>query len=801
MVGDTHLRKYKNKTRAFGVFLASLASCFIISVTVASAEPQHSPEQYQAEIRTTTFGIPHIKADTEEAAAFGLGYVYARDNYCLLTDIILTVRGERSKFFGPQETGGAMHDSGILSLTNLHSDFYFKLINSQENLDVALGALSLNSKALMTAYVAGANKAVTEAKQNGGLSENCPFAAKAGPFSVYDAVAHMRSIVAEASNRFGKYMIAADKTLNGSEDNITEDARLMLSEERRAFGSNAIAFGRDATANKKGLLLANPHLPWYGSMRLYQAHITVPGVMDVMGATLPGTPTLLFGFSDEFAWTHTVNTSSHYTVQKLSMAGDAWPSYVVDGEKVPLKKITVQVELPENSAGDVRYATHDFWTSEFGPVIRIPGMLDWDQDTAYALADANLQNTRMIDTWSAINKAHSLKEMDSAVKSLVGMPWVNIIAADKDGNAYYANMSVIPNVSNEQLDGCVSENDRRRFGQGKFIMFVLDSSQSKCHWQENADAPQAGILPGNALPSLIRHDFVQNSNDSAWLTNPEAPLEQTPLIVSASDYPQNGRTRLGIIGAQKAIQETGAAVDAKAVKALLLENGSLAAEWLKSSATKVCAGELSISIKGQTISLQKACNALVQWDGHANLDSRGYLLAQAWLRNIKKQPNIWKIAFDPDAPLITPRGFQDENAESIAVLRSALAQAVTDLEAHNIAYEAPLWEVQRVNAGSLPIPMHGGDADDVYNVTHGIYSNGYNIVRNGASYLALITYTDAGPVADTVLVYGQSTKPRSVHSIDQTHLYANKMFIRLPFREAEIESELIRPEETIQADK
>ena len=37
-----------------------------------------------ASVRTTSFGIPHIKASNFAGLGYGLGYAYARDNLCIL---------------------------------------------------------------------------------------------------------------------------------------------------------------------------------------------------------------------------------------------------------------------------------------------------------------------------------------------------------------------------------------------------------------------------------------------------------------------------------------------------------------------------------------------------------------------------------------------------------------------------------------------------------------------------------------------------------------------------------------------
>ena len=46
-----------------------------------------------------------------------------------------------------------------------------------------------------------------------------------------------------------------------------------LSKLQPQIGSNAYGFGSEATENGRGLVLGNPHFPWDGSERLYQAHL------------------------------------------------------------------------------------------------------------------------------------------------------------------------------------------------------------------------------------------------------------------------------------------------------------------------------------------------------------------------------------------------------------------------------------------------------------------------------------------------------------------------------------------------
>lgn len=67
------------------------------------------------------------------------------------------------------------------------------------------------------------------------------------------------------------------------------------------LGSNAIAFGRAATGTDAGVLFGNPHWYWGGPDRFYQAHLTIPGRLNVAGAAFLGIPVIMIGFNEQVA--------------------------------------------------------------------------------------------------------------------------------------------------------------------------------------------------------------------------------------------------------------------------------------------------------------------------------------------------------------------------------------------------------------------------------------------------------------------------------------------------------------------
>src|SRR5215204_2879819 len=72
-------------------------------------------------------GIPHIVGKGFRSVGYGEGYAYAQDNLCMFADDVITLRAQRSKYFGPnalfyQYAGGGAIDP------NWKSDLWWKRV-------------------------------------------------------------------------------------------------------------------------------------------------------------------------------------------------------------------------------------------------------------------------------------------------------------------------------------------------------------------------------------------------------------------------------------------------------------------------------------------------------------------------------------------------------------------------------------------------------------------------------------------------------------------------------------------------
>ena len=96
----------------------TLPVALLVGALLLSASPALAAKTgYRAEIRRTTGGVPHIKAKDFGSLGYGFGYAYAQDQICEYASMMVTVRAQRSRYFGPD---AASPNGG----TNLQSDFF-----------------------------------------------------------------------------------------------------------------------------------------------------------------------------------------------------------------------------------------------------------------------------------------------------------------------------------------------------------------------------------------------------------------------------------------------------------------------------------------------------------------------------------------------------------------------------------------------------------------------------------------------------------------------------------------------------
>ena len=294
----------------------------------SSSHHGEDAKAYQATIERTTYGIPHITADSYGGVGYGHGYAIAEDNLCVLADAFVTFRGERSRYFGPDAEAAPMGTFG--SPNNRDADFFFRFVVNDDQVDSFRSVQPADVRQLSEGFAAGFSRYVREVKagQNAGRHLTCrdePWLDTITDQDVFRRLVAL-NLAASSANLLEEIVnaqppVASGNTLvrgagEASDDN---EHRFWVGGEE-GIGSNTLAFGADATDSGGGLLFANPH--WYleGVDRFYQLQLTIPGELNVSGVSIMGAPMVLLGFNNNIAWAHTVSTARRFTPYLLQMA-------------------------------------------------------------------------------------------------------------------------------------------------------------------------------------------------------------------------------------------------------------------------------------------------------------------------------------------------------------------------------------------------------------------------------------------------------------------------------------------------
>lgn len=816
------------KTTLTIVAALSLAACGSGSGSNVANGSQNNggaqSQSYDTSIRTTSFGIPHIKADDYGSLGYGIGYVQARDNLCVLAEDYLTINGRRAEFFGAN--GGYSIPAAGSYASNVNSDFFWSSLITQERIDAFREGAGPQAVAASQGFADGFNRYLRELRngQHPGRQVACRDAAWVRPITLEDMLRRYIRLAVLASSSVFPTEIATAKPPSGPGDILplpnTQEILDAVNPADLPFplkiGSNMYGLGPEATQNGQSMLFGNPHFPWVGTERLYQMQLTVPGKANVFGSSLYGVPAVLIGFNKHFAWSHTVSTAFRFTFYELKLDPLDPTRYLYNGEFIPMTSKLYSIKVRQDD-GSLKEISRRLYRSRFGQMLELSvsgvPILGWSNALAYSLRDANLENVRLIKQFFDWNKAQSLDEFENLHASDLGVPWVNTIATGPGQPAYYGDITVVPNVPDAMVARCQSVVSPV-FALLMPGLPVLDGSKASCNWRTDDDAPAPGIFGPSHLPTIKRDDYVANMNDSYWLTNPTEPLTGYAAIIGDEKTERTLRTRLGIKQIQRRMAGSdglpGTKFNLDNLEKIVLDSSIYSAELarndLVSSPLSPCFLGTALSTTDLVVDVSKACSVLKRWDRKANLDSVGdHIWREFWTRAADgllpvplpvDVPPFWLTPFSATNPVNTPRNLNLLNP----LISTALGDAVARIKALGIPLDAPMGEIQHSGIHQEFIPIFGdlGDATGSFTVTGGapLDKTGYPVLR-GNSYIQAVTWpagcTDTGdgcnPIAEGFVTYSQSTDPASPHYKDETERYSKKQWIKYLFTEDQIQAD------------
>ena len=209
----------------------------------------------------------------------------------MLADTYVTVNGERSRYFGPDASytrGG----NGTIN-NNLNSDFFYQRIIDNGTIE---HLLALRAAARPAARDQGGGARLRRRLQplpardrrRQHLRPALPRRGRGcAPITEMDAYRRFYQLGLIASQGVAIDGIGGAQPPTGAGRRRPTPRRAgrhdratlkRAAAARRHRLERRSALGKDATDNGRGMMLGNPHFPWDGSERFYEAQLTIPGV-------------------------------------------------------------------------------------------------------------------------------------------------------------------------------------------------------------------------------------------------------------------------------------------------------------------------------------------------------------------------------------------------------------------------------------------------------------------------------------------------------------------------------------------
>jgi penicillin G amidase len=473
-----------------------------------SSLPEYDGELYYSEISADvkiyrdSMAIPYIIANTEEDAAFALGYVHAQDRLFVMDIIRKAGEGRLSEVMGEKL---------------IPFDKMFRTVGLQRIVDQNIKKIDLKSMNLLKAYAKGANLYIQNAKgkypaEFDVLGYNPEEWKPEHSLIVGRMMAWELNISwwIDFSFSFLVQKFGEKKILEILPD-YPENSKLMLPLETKNFstisrsvvevdkqfrelmgmsgthlGSNNWVVNGKKSGSGFPIIANDTHLHFSAPSRWYAAVIR-GGDWNVEGFTIPGAPAVVVGKNKNISWgiTNIMLDDADFYVEKLD---STQKKYLLNGEWKNLKifKDTIKVKNAKEIVFEIK-STHR------GPIISEihPFSVLYPDSKGSAVISMRWLGAEFSDELNAfysINKAKNWNEFKSCFQ-FYGLPGQNFLYADVSGNIGYMFGGKLP------IRSSVSPT------------FIYDGTTDKYDWR--------GIVPTNELPSIFNPaaNFLATANN------------------------------------------------------------------------------------------------------------------------------------------------------------------------------------------------------------------------------------------------------------------------------------------------
>jgi penicillin amidase len=512
--------------------MKAVVAPLIALALVASVSTLHA--QTKVDIQWDTYGVPHVRADTDQGAYYGAGYATARARLFQMHWNRLISDGRTAEFFGP----GAND-------RNVTEDRKARQIGWSRHAENVIRALPAEERALLESFASGVNAYVASR----GARLHPLFARYGIPVERWTAAdcvkvwtrlaRHFANFAKqEASKRHAvDTLLAQGKpreeilvAVYGSgmvinrhavvkESDVRPNVRSAMAAFARRVGmptdvsytlgtytphfSQAAAVSGRRVASGRAVLLGEPRVHVRAPNMFFEWHM-VGATFDVRGMGIPGSPNVLVGSTPHTAWSATALGLDQADLFRLETSPTQPNRYRLDGRWLDFSNVTTETIKVRGGADRTLTYRETYW----GPVVGEPVIGDVRAGEVYSVKAVPhaIPAQDSVRGFLAMYRAQSIHTFARALEGWT-YPSANVVFAGAKGSVGYTAVGAVPiRKANTPLAGAVAQdgntkaNDWQTYLPHALRPRVIDPAAghvySANHLPIGTWYPMKGLFPG-----------------------------------------------------------------------------------------------------------------------------------------------------------------------------------------------------------------------------------------------------------------------------------------------------------------
>lgn len=375
-----------------------------------------SPEDVT--IYRDSWGVPHIYGKTDAAAAYGLAWAHAEDDFPTIQKTLAMSKHLLGTITGKE---GAK------------VDYVHQLLRLDPLVEQAFDTLfSPEFLAVIEGYCQGINA----------------YAAKHP-----NQVLNKRIFPVNPKDLVKGYALSI-ALMSGLDRNIKAILNGSILDPEPISASNSFAFSRKIMVEGLTTLIINAHQPLEGQVAFYEAHLMSEQGLNILGGTFPGAVSILHGVTPTYGWAHTSNFFDKMDVYQLTMKSPKSDEYLLNGQWKKLEKHKAKLRV---KLGFLRITLKKpiYW-SAFGATLKT-------KHGVFSIRTAANQEFRAAEQWFRMGKCKNFQAFYETLR-MQALPVQNITYADKEDNILFIANGLIPHRQDTSINWkCCIKGEKEEF--------------------------------------------------------------------------------------------------------------------------------------------------------------------------------------------------------------------------------------------------------------------------------------------------------------------------------------------------